>query len=265
MKKNIKFSYVILVMVIAISFINAFNPTNIYAYRSVEEAISWAYSKDGSQYWNWKCFAFVREAYDEAPSYESAIDAWNSTVGILGPQEFGPAPRGALVFYDSTIWGHVGIALGDGKFIHAHWDYGVREDNANVLSTRLGWRWPIKWTSDLPGGVIPKSIEVEIFCVRFDAVTWGKENDEYYVEAYIIDTDHIIESANMSGDYISATVQFTYNLYSRHPGWWWTNPNVFISEGAEPNFPLNYTVNINFKDGTMQYVSKSVNGWEWAE
>jgi len=106
---------------------------------------------------------------------------------------------------------------------------------------------------------ISESTEVEIFCSRF------KENDDYYVQAYIVDTDHIIESANMSGDYISGTVQFTYNLYSRHPGEWWTNPNVFISEGAEPNFPLNYTVNINFKDGTMQYVSKSVNEWVWAE
>ena len=36
-----------------------------------------------------------------------------------------------------------------------------------------------------------------------------------------------------------------------------SDPNIFVSQGTEPEFPLDYTVHINFKDGTSQDVSKN--------
>jgi len=103
---------------------------------------------------------------------------------------------------------------------------------------------------------------VGVFCTRFLSV----EDDKYYVQGFIKDYDSIIESVNISGSHMPVASPFTYNLYPiKKPGEWWTNPNIFISQGAVPLYPLYYIIHINFKDGTSLDISKSVTKSELAE
>ena len=98
---------------------------------------------------------------------------------------------------------------------------------------------------------------VDVWCVRVP-------DGSYYVDAIIEDPSAIVESAYISGDFISGTSPLTCNPYGFTPGEWWTDPAIFISQGTEPEFPLDYTVHINFKDESSQDVSKTVTDWEWA-
>jgi len=79
------------------------------------------------------------------------------------------------------------------------------------------------------------------------------------------DLHTIVSSASLAGYNILSPISYTYNLYSNKPNEWWTNPNVYMSTGAPPSFPLNYTATINFKDGSSEVVSWDINGWETAE
>ena len=81
----------------------------------------------------------------------------------------------------------------------------------------------------------------------------------------IEDPNAIVQSANISGFNIAGTSPYTYNLYPDQPGRWWTDPNIFISTGTTPTFPLNYSVTIIFKDATSSNVSWSVTTCEVAQ
>jgi len=132
-------------------------PSYSHAYRSVDDAISWAKNQIGSQQWNWMCFVFCREAYNEGPvpGIGSAIDAWNNNGSTFGDRKTGDAPRGALVFFEASsannYYGHIGISNGDGEMYHA-WSNGVRKDPVTYGGQYLGWRWPVAWTADSPAG-----------------------------------------------------------------------------------------------------------------
>ncbi len=96
----------------------------------------------------------------------------------------------------------------------------------------------------------------EAFCVYFPA------NGQYWVEARIEDPDEVVSTASISGDGITGTVSMVYNL-DQHT--WWTSPNIFISDGDEPTFPLNYTIHIEFNDDSTEDVTRMVTDWETAE
>lgn len=61
-------------------------------------------------------------------------------------------PRGALVFWDYTQWGHVGLCLGNGKIIHTGVNSnliaeGIKEDLISEITNKLfylGWAYPTK-------------------------------------------------------------------------------------------------------------------------
>jgi len=99
----------------------------------------------------------------------------------------------------------------------------------------------------------------EAFCVYFPA------NGQYWVEARIEDPDHIVSSASISGDGATTPVSMVYNKYPEQPDSWWPDSNIFISDGDEPAFPLNYTIHINFADGSSNDVTRMVIDWETAE
>ena len=91
----------------------------------------------------------------------------------------------------------------------------------------------------------------EAFCVYFP------NNSQYWVMSVFDDPNAIVQSANISGPYITGTSPYTYNLYPDQPGRWWTDPNIFISTGTTPTLPLNYSINVIFKDATSSNVSRS--------
>lgn len=119
-----------------------------------DAAIAWALSRLGETAYSGRCLAFVEDAYEHANGIEVfGADSARGSADLYGTQPYQPShpPRpGSLVFYDTEgptsegwrDWGHVGIALGDGRVVHA-WSQ-VRVDAAEDVQTL---RPPDGWTA----------------------------------------------------------------------------------------------------------------------
>ena len=123
--------------------------------------MTWALDRVGERTYPLRCLAFVEDAYERPNGIEvfggdSATDS-AERYGVERYDAGTPPPAGAFVFYacggpvDGTHreWGHVGLALGDGRVVHA-WDE-VRVDDAlevQALRPAAGWAAPrlIGWT-----------------------------------------------------------------------------------------------------------------------
>ncbi|WP_461297320.1 NlpC/P60 family protein [Streptomyces harbinensis] len=107
----------------------------------VDNAIAWAEHHLGSTAYATRCLAFAEDAYERANHLElfGGDTAHESATAYEAATRDGVPPRGAFVFFDSVgelfgtrrNWGHVGIALGEGRIIHA-WDR-VRVDTAAAI------------------------------------------------------------------------------------------------------------------------------------
>lgn len=119
----------------------------------IERAVAWALAHVGSRDYAFQCLGFVEDAYelsngivlDGYASAKEEADAFGAA------EQAGPPPRGALACYDCTgeingetrNWGHIGLALGDGRVIHA-WGV-VRVDGylaIENLPNAPGWTAP---------------------------------------------------------------------------------------------------------------------------
>jgi cell wall-associated NlpC family hydrolase len=118
-------------------------------------AVEWALRHLGDRGYALRCLAFVEDAYERA----NGIEVFGGSSATESAQLYGlepyeaddPPPPGSLVFYttegpiDGRLrdWGHVGLALGDGRVVHA-WDV-VRVDPAEAVEGLLpaaGWSQP---------------------------------------------------------------------------------------------------------------------------
>jgi cell wall-associated NlpC family hydrolase len=124
-------------------------------------AVAWALACVGERTYPLRCLAFVEDAYERANETEvfGGASARQSAelYGVEPYRADSPPPVGSLVFYrcsglqhgEDIDWGHVGIALGDGRIVHA-WDE-VRADDATAigsLAPAAGWTKPalLGWT-----------------------------------------------------------------------------------------------------------------------
>lgn len=124
-------------------------------------AIDWALARVGQEGYALRCLAFVEDAYERANEIEvfgGASATESAALYGLSPYVADePPPAGSLVFYACggpvdgawRDWGHVGLALGDGRVVHA-WDV-VRVDEAaavGALAPAPGWTAPrlLGWT-----------------------------------------------------------------------------------------------------------------------
>ena len=108
-------------------------------------ATRWAVDRIGDRSYSGRCLAFVEDAIERA----NAIEIFGGSTARESAEQYGPGqydadappPAGSLVFYSCEgpadgawrDWGHVGIALGDGRVAHA-WDE-VRVDEATQIET----------------------------------------------------------------------------------------------------------------------------------
>lgn len=130
--------------------------------RYAAAAVTWALARVGDPSYALRCLAFVEDAYERANGIEVfGGDTARESATRYGvtPYDVGAPPAaGSLVFYACggpvefvwREWGHVGVALGDGRVVHA-WDH-VRVDAAldvELLTPADGWQRPslIGWTS----------------------------------------------------------------------------------------------------------------------
>lgn len=136
----------------------------------VERAIAWSQERVGSTEYALRCLAFVEDAYERANGIEifGGDSARDSCVLYGASRSNGAPPAGAFVFFDCEgpvagalrNWGHVGLALGDGRMVHA-WGT-VRLDPIEEISNLRGmdgWTAPVYvgWTA--PGRILEGALE----------------------------------------------------------------------------------------------------------
>jgi cell wall-associated NlpC family hydrolase len=95
----------------------------------VERAVEFTLGHLGSEDYELRCLAFVEDAYEQPNGIEVFGGAFaRESADLYGALEAtGPPPRGAFVFFSTRgsidgvdrDWGHVGLAIGDGRMIHA--------------------------------------------------------------------------------------------------------------------------------------------------
>lgn len=101
----------------------------------VARAVDWAVQQVGSDAYGLRCLSFVEDAY-EVPN---GIEVFGGSTAKESADQYGAAtrdgepPRGAFVFFETSgvvdgverDWGHVGIALGDGRMAHPWTDVRI--------------------------------------------------------------------------------------------------------------------------------------------
>jgi hypothetical protein len=113
-----------------------------------ERAIGWYKAHAGSTAYEGMCELAAELSFGTRGRYPSAIANWNAQVRA-GRAHRGDrsAPRGALVFWNTSVFGHVAVADGSG----GEWSTSVNHRIGHATSTRyfvnyLGWAWaPTSW------------------------------------------------------------------------------------------------------------------------
>jgi hypothetical protein len=103
----------------------------------VEAAINWFQSRIGSSAFEERCETAVETAYGTISRYASARSDW-----LAQPDkhlDWWNAPRGALVFYDTSADGHVAISLGDGNVVSTSVNHRIAIAPIGFFQNPLGW------------------------------------------------------------------------------------------------------------------------------
>ena len=129
----------------------------------VARAVDWAVRQVGSDAYGLRCLSFVEDAYEVA----NAIEVFGGSTAKESAELYdaaardGEPPRGAFVFFETSgivegverDWGHVGIALGDGRLAHPWTD--VRVDAIVDIPSLPSGQWsPPRYVGWAPPEVI---------------------------------------------------------------------------------------------------------------
>ncbi|MBU5677251.1 C40 family peptidase [Alkaliphilus sp. MSJ-5] len=126
----------------------------------MNNSIKWALNHLNRTDYTLRCLGFVEDALERSNSIEIfGGDTAKESADLYEAHRFkGIPPKGTFVFYDcfgvidgmTKNWGHVGLAIEDGKIIHA-WDKVRIDDYKEIehLLTAPGWEKPqyIGWVS----------------------------------------------------------------------------------------------------------------------
>lgn len=106
--------------------------------QKIDAAIDRFESNIGStQYENW-CERAVENAFGTQGHYASAIQDWESQ---QQHRDWQNAPRGAMVFYDTSSDGHVALSLGDGRVVSSSAHHQVGIVPVGYFQHPLGWAY----------------------------------------------------------------------------------------------------------------------------
>ncbi|NIK57497.1 CHAP domain-containing protein [Kribbella shirazensis] len=108
-----------------------------------DDAIAWFAARNGSTAYQGYCEKAVENAYGKTGVYASAIANWNAAVrrGAAHRGDLNP-PKGALVFWNISQYGHVGLATGDGYFWATSVNGRIGKAKLPYFSNYLGWAQP---------------------------------------------------------------------------------------------------------------------------
>ena len=106
--------------------------------QKIDAAIDRFESKIGSTQYENYCERAVENAFGTQHHYGSAIEDWHSQQQHSDWQH---APRGAMVFYDTSSDGHVALSLGDGRVVSSSAHHQVGIVPVGYFQHPLGWAY----------------------------------------------------------------------------------------------------------------------------
>jgi hypothetical protein len=109
-----------------------------------EGAVQWMQANLGDSSLEGYCELAVERAYGTSGQWPSAIDHWYGAVnaGKAHPGDYSP-PAGAFVYWNTSQYGHVGIADGAGGFYSTSVGGAIgHSGNLNYFVNYLGWSDP---------------------------------------------------------------------------------------------------------------------------
>lgn len=112
-----------------------------------DRAIEWFKAHKGSTAYEEMCELAVELSFGTRGRYPSAIDNWNAQVHAhrAHPGDRTP-PRGALVFWRTSVFGHVAVADGSGGEWSTSVNHRIGHASLSYFSNYLGWAWaPSSW------------------------------------------------------------------------------------------------------------------------
>ncbi len=105
---------------------------------SSERAIQWFYNRQGWTSYEGKCELAVENAFGTSGQYLTAKANWNARTKYY---PYSSAPRGTLVFYNTSVNGHVGISLGNGQVISTSAGGKIGIVPISYFQNPLGWAY----------------------------------------------------------------------------------------------------------------------------
>ncbi|CAN5195738.1 hypothetical protein BH09MYX1_BH09MYX1_09140 [soil metagenome] len=105
---------------------------------SSSPALKWFQNHKGSTAYEHYCEKAVENSYGRTGVYASAIADWNAQGSKRHPGNLHP-PRGALVFWKTSVFGHVGVADGNGGFCSTSINGRIGCAKLPYFSNYLGW------------------------------------------------------------------------------------------------------------------------------
>jgi uncharacterized protein YraI len=108
-----------------------------------DKAVAWYAARNGSTAFQGYCEMAAENSYGKTGIWASAIADWNDAVarGAAHRGDLNP-PKGALVFWNISAYGHVGVAKGDGTFWATSVSGAIGTRALPYFSNYLGWAWP---------------------------------------------------------------------------------------------------------------------------
>ena len=104
-------------------------------------AIEWFRAHRGDTGYEGYCEMAAENAYGTTGVWESAIAHWNGAIeaGKAHRGDRNP-PLGAFVYWNTSVWGHVGVADGEGGVYSTSVGGAIgRIDNLGYFTEYLGW------------------------------------------------------------------------------------------------------------------------------
>jgi hypothetical protein len=103
---------------------------------TIAGAIAWMQNHAGNTGYEGYCEKAVENAYGTTGVWASAIAHWNAGVHHTGST----APKGAFVYWNTSVYGHVGIADGNGGFYSSSINGAIgHATSVSHFQNYLGW------------------------------------------------------------------------------------------------------------------------------
>ena len=109
-----------------------------YTNSPIERAIQWFYDHRGATNYEGRCESAVENAFGTSGRYATAIANWNARAKQY---PYTAAPRGALVFYNTSAAGHVAVSLGNGTVISTSAGGRIGIVGIGYFQRPLGWAY----------------------------------------------------------------------------------------------------------------------------